>query len=112
MRSAAIETTRNEFIKPIPMDKNITILNLGRGKYMFNSPFPVNIAYEDGAFIATSYDLNTFGYGPSEDEAIRDLCESIVEHFKHLKLNQDKLGPLLKRDWDFLSKIIVEIELV
>lgn len=79
---------------------------------MFNTPFPVNIAYEDGVHIATSYDLNTFGYGPSEDEAIRDPCESIVEHFKHLKHNQNSLGTLLKRGWDFLFKVIVEIELV
>ncbi len=28
MRSAAIETTRREFIAPIPVDKNITILRM------------------------------------------------------------------------------------
>lgn len=69
-------------IKPGPVDKNITILNLGHRKYLFKSPFPfpVNIVFEDDVYVASSYDLNTFGYGESEDEALRDLCESIIEH--------------------------------
>lgn len=98
--------------KPIYIDKNITILNLGHEKYLFKSPFPVNILVEDDIYIAMSYDLNLFGYGDSEDEALRDLCESIIEHYEHLKNNQSKLGLLLKRDWNFLSRIIKEMEMV
>lgn len=60
--------------------------------------------------IATSYDLNTFGCGETEDEAIRDLCESIIEYYEHLKSNYNRLGVLLQRDWDFLSRIILELE--
>lgn len=110
MEAATINTISKERIKPIPIDKNVTILSLGYGKYFFKSPFPVNIVLEDDVYIASSYDLNTFGYGDNEDEAIRDLCESIIEHYEHLKNNREKLGSLLRRDWDFLSRMIVEIE--
>lgn len=109
METATIDRSFTKERKVMPVDKNVTILNLGHEKYLFKSPFPVNIVFEQEVYIATSYDLNLFGYGESEDEALRDLCESIIEHYEHLKKNQSKLGPLLKRDWDFLSRIIIEI---
>lgn len=112
METATVKSPVKRKTKPIYVDKNITILNLGHEKYLFKSPFPVNILVENDIYIATSYDLNLFGYGDSEDEAIRDLCESIIEHFEHLKNNQSKLGLLLKRDWNFLSRIIKEMEMV
>ncbi|MDI6794598.1 MAG: hypothetical protein QME81_17310 [bacterium] len=92
--------------EPRPADRNITILNLRHGKYLFKSPFPINIVFEDNVYIASSYDLNMFGYGESEDEALRDFCESIIEYYAHLKANHGRLGSLLKRDWDFLSRMI------
>lgn len=112
METATLKRQVKQKTKPIHIDKNVTILNLGHEKYLFKSPFPVNILVEDETFIATSYDLNLFGYGDSEDEALRDLCESIIEHYEHLKTNRSKLGSLLKRDWNFLSRIIKEMEMV
>lgn len=112
METATIKSSVRRKTKPIHFDKNITILNLGHEKYLFRSPFPVNILVEDDTYIATSYDLNLFGYGDCEDEALRDLCETIIEHYEHLKMNQSKLGALLKRDWNFLSRMIEEMETV
>jgi hypothetical protein len=112
METATIRSRSKEKAKPIHIDKNVTILNLGHEKYLFKSPFPVNILVEDDTYIATSYDLNLFGYGDSEDEALHDLCESIIEHYEHLKTNQSKLGSLLKRDWNFLSRMIEDMEMV
>lgn len=112
METAMISSQIKEKAQPIHIDKNVTILSLGHEKYLFKSPFPVNILVEDDTYIATSYDLNLFGYGDSEDEALRDLCESIIEHYEHLKTNQSKLGSLLKRDWNFLSRMIEEMEMV
>ena len=110
MKAETIDHFTQEEIKQIPVNKNITILNLGHGRYLFKSPFPVNIVYDEETYIASSYDLNTFGNGDSEDEALRDLCESIIEYYEHLKSNQHKLGPLLKRDFAFLSQMILEVE--
>lgn len=112
METAAIKSPVKRKIKPIHIYKNVTILNLGHEKYIFKSPFPVNILVEDDTYIATSYDLNLFGYGETEDEALRDLCESIIEHYEHLKTNQSNLGSLLKRDWNFLARMIEELEMV
>ena len=112
METATIDLQIKEKVTPIVVDKNVTILNLGHEKYFFKSPFPINIQVEDDTYIAASYDLNLFGYGESEDEALRDLCDSIVEHYEHLKSNETKLGPLLKRDWNFLSRMIEAMEMV
>ena len=112
MEKTTLKKASTKKIKPIPLDKNITILNLGHEKYIFKSPFPVNIVIEDDIYIASSYDLNTFGYGKTEDEAIRDLCESIIEYYEHLKSNRPRLGELLQRDWDFLNRMILELEQV
>ena len=109
METATIRSPMTEKRKPIYIDKNITILNLGHEKYLFKSPFPINILVEDDTYIASSYDLNLFGYGESEDEALRDLCETIVEHYEHMKVNQDRLGDLLRRDWNFLSRMIEDL---
>ncbi|UCE06954.1 MAG: hypothetical protein JSW07_02635 [bacterium] len=103
MKSETLDKISAERLKPISIEKNITILNLGHGKYLFKSPFPFNIIYENEIYIASSYDLNTFGYGESEDEALRDLCDCIIEYYEHVKANRNKMGPLLKRDWEFLS---------
>jgi len=65
---------------------------------MFSSPLP--------------YDLNIFGYGESEDKALREICESIIEHYEHIMVNQNKLELLLRRDWDFLSRMIKETEAI
>jgi hypothetical protein len=112
METVNIKSQVKEKVKPIHIEKNITILSLGHVSYLFKSPFPVNILVEDDIYIATSYDLNLFGYGETEDEALRDLCDSIIEHYEHLKKNETKLGPLLKRDWNFLSRMIEDMELV
>lgn len=112
METATAKRQVKNKARPIQIDKNITILSLGHEKYIFKSPFPVNILVEDDTYIATSYDLNLFGYGESEDEALRDLCESIIEHYEHLKTNQSNLGSLLKRDWNFLARMIEDMEMV
>ena len=110
MKHNTLVKVSSERPKDIPIEKNITILNLGHGRYIFKSPFPVNITYEDEIYIASSYDLNLFGYGESEDEALRDLCGSIIEYYEHIKANRNNVGPLLKRDWEFLSRMILDIE--
>jgi len=112
MKTATAKRQVKHKAKSIHIDKNITILNLGHEKYLFKTPFPVNILIEDETYIAASYDLNLFGYGDNEDEALRDLCASIIEHYEHLKTNQSKLGSLLMRDWNFLSRMIEEMEMV
>ncbi|MBC8183179.1 hypothetical protein H8E88_18905 [candidate division KSB1 bacterium] len=109
MEKTTLKKAPTKKVKPIPLDKNITILNLGHKKYVFKSPFPVNVVIEENIYIASSYDLNTFGYGETEDDVIRDLCESIFEYYEHLKSNRSRLGTLLQRDWNFLSRIVLEM---
>jgi len=49
------------------------ISDLRSNEYQLVRPLPVTISEEDNLPVVTSYDLNLFGYGETEDEAIQDL---------------------------------------
>ncbi|MDI6787948.1 MAG: hypothetical protein QME51_06215 [Planctomycetota bacterium] len=82
------------------------ILDLRSDKYQFIKPLPVTISEEDNLYVVTSYDLNLFGYGETEDEAIQDLCETIVEYYEDIENNKENLGKIPIRDKHFLEQII------
>ncbi|MBU0568494.1 hypothetical protein KJ693_05200 [bacterium] len=89
--------------------KNIFLSNIGVNGYHLRNFIPINIEYEE-IFVAISYDINMFGYGDTEQEAIRDLCESIVEYYEDLKESKDELGPIPASDYDFLKDVIIEVK--
>jgi len=57
-------------------------------------------------YAVTTYDLNMFGYGESEDEAIQDLCDAIVEYYEELEDNQNCLGKVPAQHKHFLDQMI------
>jgi len=70
---------------------------------------PLYVAAEPGETIVVSNsDLDTFGYGETEDEAITDFCQCVAETYWELKEEQDNLGPHLARIWAYLARIVVE----
>ena len=107
---------KNEYKEELPsriplaaLPKNIFLSNIGTNGYRLCNPIPINIEYEE-VFVAVSYDINMFGYGDTEQEAIRDLCESIVEYYEDLKESQNDLGPIPASDYDFLKNVIIEVK--
>ncbi|MEK6733563.1 MAG: hypothetical protein AABY27_00445 [Pseudomonadota bacterium] len=82
------------------------ILNLRSDKYQLATSLPVTISEEDNLYVITSHDLNLFGYGETEDEAIQDLCETIVEYYEDIENNKENLGKIPTRDKHFLERII------
>lgn len=70
---------------------------------------PLYVTAEPGETIVVSNsDLDTFGYGETEDEAIADFCQCVAETYWELKEEQDNLGPHLARIWAYLSRIVIE----
>lgn len=90
------------------MTKNISLSNIGVVGYILTEPLQVTIIAEDNVFVAVSYDLNTYGYGDTEAEAIQDLRESIVEYYEDLKGDQRNLGKIPKQDFEYLKRILRE----
>ena len=66
---------------------------------------PVVLEEDEGQYVATWYDVDLFGYWVSEQEALDDLCESIVGLWEVLKRESaaQGLGDALAKQWAFLQ---------
>ncbi|GAG71120.1 unnamed protein product, partial [marine sediment metagenome] len=89
--------------------KIIPIQNLRSTKLQLRDPLYVVSEYEDGVFVISSDDINLYGYGDTELNAIRDLCKDIEYLYFDLKQSKEKLGEIMKENWEFLKNIIIEL---
>ena len=87
------------------LGKTIHIKNLRSDRYRLKEEIPIFLAEENDASVAIWYDIGQFGTGPSEEDAIQDLCETIVEYFELLKYEQN-LSEQLQSHHKFLLSII------
>lgn len=58
--------------------------------------------------IVDSPELNIYGEGQDEMQAIRDFKIVLEEEYFSLKKDQENLGPELKRRWNILQQIVQE----
>jgi|GEM_PF-4977706 hypothetical protein len=86
--------------------KNIFINNLRNSEYKLLSPLSIVLESEGGCISANCYDINQYGVGDNEEEAINNLCEIIIEYFECLIEDQDKLGVLPTKHWIYLKEVI------
>jgi len=64
---------------------------------------------EEGAiWIVDCPELNLYGEGLDETQAINDFKVVLEESYLSLKKDKGKLGPELKKKWDILQQIIEE----
>ena len=95
---------RRGYPRPIPLE------NLRDARYEVMHSIPVVLEEDEEQYVATWYDADLFGYGDSEQEALDDLCESIVSLWEVLKRESAArgLGDALVKQWAFLQKVIRE----
>lgn len=86
----------------------ILLYSLRHPQLKLKEPLAVLLEDDGEQIIAYSYDLETFGYGDTEGEALDDLRQTVVDLYLSLKDNQDCLGPLPAKIWDYLSYIVTE----
>lgn len=72
------------------------------------SPLALTIEYTPRYAIVSNADLELFGYGDTESEAMADFARSLEEFHRSLKKNKKKLSRYLKLKFDFLNTIISE----
>lgn len=87
----------------------ILIQNLRNPHYRLMQPIPVTIKEAQNEVVARYEDAGLYGSGEFRQEAINDLCESIVDYYETLSQEQGNLGPLAQAHWDFLKNIIQTI---
>ena len=85
-----------------------SISTLHDSRLRLRQQISVFLEYDGFQFIAYAPDLDIYGCGDTEYEAVEDLRQSIVELYFDFK--GEKLAPSLKKIWDYLISIVEEIE--
>jgi hypothetical protein len=90
------------------VEKRIAIRNLRHPALKLKEELIVHLQDEGDFFTAISYDVNQYGQGITEEDAIGDVCEVISEYYQLLKSESDNLSDALKSHLDYLNDIIEE----
>ena len=90
-----------------PFPREVTLAFLRDGRLRVREPLQVNITDEDGQIVAEVEELDEFGFGDNETEAIADLQHSIAELYFTLEEEQERLGRSLLQTWE---KLRVKVE--
>jgi len=98
-----------QVIQNLQKRKIIPIQNLRSTKLQLRDPLYVVSEYEDGVFVIFSDDINLYGHGDTELNAIRDFCKDVKYLYFDLKQSKEKLGEIMKENWEFLKNIIIEL---
>jgi len=89
------------------ISKPILIYNLHEDLHLLQ-PISLNLDYDENMVLAYSYDLDVFGYGETESEALNDLRQTIVDLYLELRENKNNLDINAKKVWNYLNSIIEE----
>ena len=84
----------------------ILIGYLRDGRLQVVEPILVKFCHEGASFIAEATDLNEFGFGSNQSEAIADLQHAIAELYFSLRDDQHRLGPDLQEVWETVNQAI------
>ena len=86
--------------------KTVFIHSLDNVSLSMDKAIPVTIEYWGEYVTAFSYDIEEYGVGVDEFEALKNFRDSIADLYSILKENKDNLGSIAKRQWDYLTNII------
>lgn len=88
--------------------RSIFLRDLGHPKYRLRSPLPVVLEVDGPHVVAYSHDLDTFGWGDVEDEALNDFKAAVSELYEILREDPANLGLHLQGTLRFLEQVIIE----
>jgi hypothetical protein len=79
-------------------------------KLQLKQPIVASLNYspEGGNWVVDCPELNLYGEGEDENQAIKDFKVVLEEFYFGLKKDKEKLGPELKQKWDILQQIVQE----
>lgn len=87
--------------------KTVFIRDLHDSRLDMQDPIPASLEFSEGQVSACCYDLEQFGIGNDEFEALDDLRATIVELYFALK-GEPRLGPLPERQLSYLRRALRE----
>lgn len=88
----------------------IPIQFLDSEKLELKQPLCVTLNYSSDSeeWVADCLELNIYGSGRDEAEAIKDFKIALEESYFSLKKDKDKLAPQLEEEWKYLNRVIKE----
>ncbi len=86
--------------------KPILLYSLHNPSLKLKQPLAVYLEIDSDGVIAYCYDIDVFGHGETESEALEDLRKTINDLYFELESNKDQLGVLPQKVWDYLSGIL------
>jgi len=89
--------------------ETIYIQSLKDSDYRLLQPIPVTISTGQEEIVARYEDVGLYGSGEFRQEALAELCASIIDYYEVLSAEQNNLGPLPQRHWEFLRDIIQKV---
>ena len=95
-------------VEKLTRRRPLFLYSLRHPRLKLSSPIAVSLEDDGVQIIAAAYDLDVFGYGETEGEALDDLRRTITDLYFTLKDNAKALGPMPHRVWEYLSDIIEE----
>jgi hypothetical protein len=95
-----------ELCTQIGRTKNLLISTLLSERLELRTPLPVLLEHDGEQSVALSVDLNVYGWGPTEEDALDDFRQAVEDFYFTLKSEQ--LGDDLKRRFSYLASIISE----
>lgn len=87
--------------------KTVNVEKLNHPELELYHPLPVTIEEDVNNFIANYSEIDSFGCGSTEAEAISDLLNELTETYLDLEQHAKTLSSQSKKWWDHLQKIII-----
>ncbi|MEM4414244.1 MAG: hypothetical protein QXD59_08210 [Candidatus Caldarchaeum sp.] len=90
----------------IVVSKPLLLYSLRHPGLFLKAPLALSLEYEANQVIAYAHDLEVFGYGGTESEALNDLRRTVCDLYYELQDHQDTLEGEAQAIWEYLSQII------
>jgi len=95
-------------VEKLARQRPLLLYSLRHPQLKLSSPIAVSLEDDGMQIIAAAYDLDVFGYGETEGEALDDLRRTITDLYFTLKDDANALGPMPHHVWEYLSDIVEE----
>lgn len=86
--------------------KTILLYTLHHPSLKLKEPLSAYLETDPEGIVAYCYDVDVFGHGETESEALEDLRKTITDLYFELEGNKDNLGPYPEKIWAYLSDVV------
>lgn len=88
--------------------KQVTIYSLRADRYTLTRELSLNLEVNEGEVIAEYVEVGIHGVGDTEQEAIRDFCQCLIEYYECLREARHNLAERAREHWVILQGLVAE----